>query len=154
MILQLISAFFATFGFSITLNIERRKAIIAGIGGVISWAVYLVSMKYYPNDYLSLLIASLALGLYGEKMARVIKSPSTVFTVPALMPLVPGAWIYYTMLEAAKGNPQGTINLFIITLLKSVSIALGVMLASGVYLVITRLKKLTFKQFIRGLEHE
>ena len=154
MLLQLICAFFATFGFTILFNIERKKSLAAAVNGAICWIIYLLVMKVSSSDYLALFVSSFALGVYSELMAYKMKSPSTIFSIPALIPLVPGAYIYYTILAAVKGNPQETMNLFIITVLKSVSLALGMLLATGFVLFFRRVGKLSMREIKRGLRHE
>ena len=43
------------------------------------------------------LLASVFCGLYGQVMARVNKTPATIFTTICILPLIPGASLYYTV---------------------------------------------------------
>lgn len=40
--LQIITAFLGSLGFSVLFNIRRTKLLIAGLGGMLSWSVYLL----------------------------------------------------------------------------------------------------------------
>lgn len=154
MILQIISAFVSTFGFAIILNIERRKALVAGIGGIISWTTYILLMKYTQADYVSLFISSLVLTVYSEILAIKLRTPATVFSISALIPLVPGAYIYYTMIAAVSGDVNQTITLFVITIIKTVALALGILVGGGLMQIFRRISSIGKKELLRGLTHE
>ena len=124
---QLITAFTGSVGFSLLFNVRRGKLTLAGLGGVIAWGVYLLSVLLISNDVPRFFLASLALTLYAEIMARVCKAPATVFLVSASIPLIPGGSLYTTMRYAVESqweafSAQGTY-----TLLLAAAIAGGMM---------------------------
>ncbi len=41
-------------------------------------------------------------GTLGELFARYFKKPATVYIIPGIVPLVPGAGMYYTMLALVE----------------------------------------------------
>lgn len=154
LILNAISSFFATFGFAIILNVERKKAVITGFTGTVSWMSYIILYNFSNSDYLSLVLASLVLTINSEILAKKMKTPSTVFSIAALIPLVPGAYIYYTVLAAVNGNLAETSSLLYTTIIKSVSIAIGMLIGGGVISIRRRLKKVTRIDFMKGLRNE
>ena len=96
-IIQLIAAWLGSLGFALLFNIRGRKLFFASLGGLLSWAVYLLVEMFTPNPYVCGFFATVALTLYAEIMAIVKKAPVTVFLVAAAIPLIPGAGLYRTM---------------------------------------------------------
>ena len=107
-------AFIATAGFAVLFNIERKKAVVASFGGSLAWVVYETLNTLTGADLLSLFAASIAIGIYSEIMARKMKSPATIFYIPGFITLVPGAYVYYTMLEAAEQNYGGAFECIVL----------------------------------------
>ena len=96
-IVQLIAATLATFGFAVLFNIRGKKLIGVTLGGLVGWVVYLTSVHLLSDDTLPYFIAAVAISLYAEIAARIMKCPVTLIITSALIPLVPGASLYYTM---------------------------------------------------------
>ena len=95
--IQLAAATIGSFGFAALFNIRGKKLIVATLGGFFAWAVYLLAAGFSKNPYLCGFVSSVMLTLYAECMARVYKTPVTVFLVAAAIPLIPGAALYRTM---------------------------------------------------------
>lgn len=95
--IQLIAATAGSAGFAALFNIRGKKLIFAILGGFFTWAVYLAAAYFNPNPYLCGFISSVMLTLYAECMARIHKTPATVFLVSAAIPLFPGAALYRAM---------------------------------------------------------
>ena len=74
-----------------------KKLWFAALGGCLSWAVYLAVEFITPSPYVCGFWSTVAITLYAECMARIHKTPVTVFLVSATIPLIPGAALYRTM---------------------------------------------------------
>lgn len=96
-VVQLAAATIGSLGFAALFNIRGKKLAISTLGGFFAWAVYLFAARFTENPYLCGFISSVMLTLYAECMARVYKTPVTVFLVSAAIPLIPGAALYRTM---------------------------------------------------------
>ena len=83
--IQLLVSFTGSLGFAVLFNIHGKKLWFAALGGCLSWAVYLI------------VGSTVTITLYAECMARIHKTPVTVFLVSATIPLIPGAALYRTM---------------------------------------------------------
>ena len=83
--IQLLVSFTGSLGFAVLFNIHGKKLWFAALGGCLSWAVYLIVGIWTSSP------------LYAECMARIHKTPVTVFLVSATIPLIPGAALYRTM---------------------------------------------------------
>ena len=102
----------------------------AALGGCLSWAVYLAVEFITPSPYVCGFWSTVAITLYAECMARIHKTPVTVFLVSATIPLIPGAALYRTMnwmlmKDWAKFQKDG-----IYTILFAVSMAAGMTLTT------------------------
>ena len=97
MIVQLASAFLGSLGFALILKIKGRQVLYAGIGGLVTWFIYLMVFAELQSDFIANLIAAVYVAIYAELMARVNKAPATIFLTAAAVPLIPGGRLYYTM---------------------------------------------------------
>ena len=96
-LLQLVTAFFGSLGFALLFGLPRRYLLPAGLGGLLSWGVYLLLGRLLPSPFLACLAASAAAVVYAELLARFMRTPATLFVIPAVIPLVPGSSLYYAM---------------------------------------------------------
>ena len=96
-LIQLVTACLGSLGFSILFGLRRRYLFAASVGGLLVWGVYLVMESLLQTPFLSNLLASAFAVLYAEALARILKSPATLFVVPGIIPLAPGSSLYYTM---------------------------------------------------------
>ena len=95
--IQLMAALLGSLGFAALFNIRGKKLIFATIGGFLSWATYLAAACINANPYFCGFISTVLTTLYAEVMARMVKTPVTVFLVSATIPLIPGAALYRAM---------------------------------------------------------
>ena len=97
MITKLAAAFLGSLGFALILKIKGRQVLYAGIGGLVTWFIYLMTFAQLQSDFICNLIAAVYVAVYAELMARVNKAPATIFLTAAAVPLIPGGRLYYTM---------------------------------------------------------
>lgn len=147
MIIQTFVSFIASLGFGIIFNIKGKNLIFAALGGGLSWFCYLFFNKFNISDVLSFFLSSIIFSIYSEICARILKTPVTTLVICALIPLVPGAGMYYTMYETITGNVLGAIELGLTTIANAGSLALGVIFVSTITRQITNFKKVKSKLF-------
>ena len=80
------------------------------MGDLIFGVLFLLLGLFLENEVVRYLIVSIAVSVYGEVMARLLKTPTTLFSVVCLVPLVPGSGLYYTMTHALSGNLDGFVE--------------------------------------------
>ena len=132
-------------GFCFVYNLRGSVIIFSALGGAVGWAVYL-AFAFTGNDILQFFLATVALSAYAEIMARIYKAPVTVFLIVALLPLVPGSGIYYTMEYCINGNLAMFAKEGLHTLFISGSLALGILIVSSVVRMFSRLGPVRRKQ--------
>jgi len=140
MILNSIYAFIATLTFGILFNIRGKKLFFASLCGGLSWFVYLLSFSLNNSNALSLFLASLAASFFSEVLARIMKTPVTTFVICAIIPLVPGGGMYYTMLASIRGNINTSLSTGLETITNAGAIAVGIVLVSSTSKFITLLR--------------
>ena len=147
MVKQIIVSFIASLGFGVIFNIKGRNLIFAALGGGLSWFCSLFFTELGMSEALSFFISSIIFSIYSEICARILKTPVTTLVICALIPLVPGAGMYYTMYETITGNVLGAIELGLTTIANAGSLALGVIFVSTITRQITNFKKVKSKLF-------
>lgn len=124
-------------GFSFLFNVRGRGLALCLVGAVLCWGVYCVVISCGGNDNSAMLIGSICAAIYAEIMARIRKCPAIGFLIMALLPLIPGSALYYTMNYAVRGE----MDLFASKGMSTVVLA-GLM-AAGVLLVSTSVRMWT-----------
>ena len=93
-------------GFSILFNIHGPGGTLCALGGVLTWLVYDLAMRFLGEEMIAFFLGSFFASVYAEVMARIRKYPAISYLVVSLFPLIPGAGIYYTMNYAVHGNME------------------------------------------------
>ncbi|MDV4152422.1 threonine/serine exporter family protein [Clostridium sp. AL.422] len=130
MFIQSLFGFFAALGFGILFNIKGNKLFYAGLGGGLSWFISIYCESLGFNTTSSFFISAIIFSIYSEIMARILKTPVTTLIICALIPLVPGGGMYYTMYEAINGNIMESIEIGLDTISNAGSLALGILFVS------------------------
>ena len=137
--ISVVWAFLASLGFCYIFNIREPKKIFwASLGGGMSWFVYLMFNGWFATDIPQYFIAMAAASLYSEVMARVHKSPATIYLVIAFIPLVPGSGAYYAMEHAINGETDLFLEVGIHTLSIAGALAMGIILVSSLTRIATK----------------
>jgi len=136
---QILMGTLGTLGFNVLFNIRGRKLLLATLGGFISWTVFLALEPLLPSEALRYLISAATITVYGEVLARVEKTPTTTFLVPALIPLIPGSALYYTMNYALNQQWSRFPEQAFYTLRLALSLAVGIIAVTTAVRLITAL---------------
>lgn len=136
-VLPFFYAAMACAGFCVMYNLHDVKiAVTACIGGGLAWVAYLLCAPT-GSVMLQNFASAVTVAIFSEIMARVFKTPSTVFLIVGILPMVPGGGIYYTMKYCIEGNMPMFIERLVATLGVAGAIAVGVSLVSSVVRIFT-----------------
>ena len=134
MVVQIIAALVGSVGFAIFFKMKGRQIALAGIGGALTWMVYLFVQSFVTGYFVPYFAAAVFVAVYAEIMARINRAPATIFLTAAAVPLIPGGSLYYTM--------AGLVNkdevLFTQSGEAAIVIALAIAMGFVVVAVITR----------------
>lgn len=109
-LLQCIFSVVACYGFVIIFNIHGLGNLLCALGGGITWAAYCIVLSLGGHELLGYFIATVVAAVFAEIMARVRKYPAISYLISSLLPLIPGAAIYYAAQEAFRGNSAGFVS--------------------------------------------
>lgn len=135
-ILQGLFAIGATAGFSIIFHVPAKTIPVCSIVGGLGWALYEFIIGYdSTNAMVASFFAAALVGLLSEICARVFKEAATLFTIPGIMPLVPGIYIFRSMEAMLNGNTSTTT--YGIDCLKiAAAIAFGLLAVGAVFKIL------------------
>ena len=123
---QIVSSFLGSLGFSLLFNLTGKRLVWASLGGTFAWAVYLAVDAITGNLFLCGVISAMVATAYSEIFARILKTPKTAFIFPAIVPMVPGGSLYYTMSSFIMGNSDEALDHAKNTLGMAVALAFGI----------------------------
>ncbi len=135
------AAILASFGFGILFNVRGIRLLSASFIGGVGGFIYYLCLECGYSHGLGLFIASIMISLLSEIFARIHKCPVIMFLVCALIPLVPGGGMYYTMLEVVKGNIDHAIATGANTLIEAGSIVIGCLTVTSCVHMLRQIKK-------------
>ena len=134
MVVQIIAALVGSVGFAIFFKMKGKQIALAGIGGAVTWMVYLFVQSFVTGYFVPYFAAAVFVAVYAEIMAIINRAPATIFLTAAAVPLIPGGSLYYTM--------AGLVNkdevLFTQSGEAAIVIALAIAMGFVVVAVITR----------------
>lgn len=103
---QLFLSFVAIYAFSIMYSAPRFQCPYCGICGCFTWGISHLMEELGAGNMLSVLTATFFLTLLTRILSVKRKTPITIYLMTGVLPLVPGAGIYYTsyylMLDEAR----------------------------------------------------
>ncbi len=148
-ILPCIYAFFSCAAFSVFFNLRVKWMPLTCLGGSLGWLVYL--LLGWQSDVYAYFVATIVIALYSEVMARVCRVPVTLFLTTGILPLVPGAGMYYTMKYCASGDMAMFMETGVHTLALAGAIALGIVLVTSLVRMwkVLQSPKMFYKEEIR-----
>ena len=124
-VLQLIYAMMGTFGFCLIFNVEKRHLIVITLGGALCWGAFLFFKWLGFGTFPAGFSASAIIGICGEILSRLLKMPTTVFDIPACVPLIPGSNLYYALYALIAQDWDGWKENTVLLLLYAMGIATG-----------------------------
>ena len=126
----------AVFGFCSIFKIPKKAIVPCMIIGAAGWAVfkYVVAILGMSN-VLGCLFGALVVAALSEACARIFKDASTIFVLPGILPLVPGAGMYYTMRALIAGDYATTISTGTNTIFMAGAIAVAILIVTSLFRV-------------------
>lgn len=125
MILELLTKGFwsgiAALGFAILFNVPKRTllpiAAMGAIGGFIKFGAMFLGVGIVFASF----IGAIIIGVISIQMAHMKKSPPLVFSIPGVIPMVPGAFAYRMMLGLIALIDMSDTDAYIETLIDTVN---------------------------------
>ena len=132
MVIRVVGAFLAVVCFSILLEMPIRQVLYAGIVGAVGWLVYLLAIPE-SSVVAAAFVSSLVIALLCHILARMFKMPVTVYFVAGILPSVPGASIYRTVLYLIQGKMSLSTYYLVETLQVAGAIAIAIFIMDSLF---------------------
>lgn len=138
-----IISFFASLGFALLYNVRGHLLFLTALGG--SLGKLILDLTSYLGLTRQFLMATIAIAIYSEIMARFSKTPVMIYLIVGVLPIVPGAGVYRTMSSLFQRDSVGFMQYGVETLLASGSIAFAIVLVSSTVRIF-KLRRVPFLQ--------
>lgn len=137
--IQVAAAFLASACYAVVYQTPRRSILEAGLAGAFGWLIYLLARPAGDSAFISIFLAAFGAGLLGWLLAWFRHAPTTLYTLPGVLPLLPGLSIYGGMLALAQNRPNDGILQLITAAFIGGAIAAGVALSNSILAQVGRL---------------
>lgn len=139
MVTQVIGAFISILAFSVVMQAPRKYIVYCGLIGAAGWLIYLLNVDKY-GIVLANFMAAFVIALVSHLFARIFKSPVTVFLIPGILVIVPGAGMYRTVYQIFLGDQKRAIDNLLQTIEIAGMIALAIFAMDSVFDIIKNKK--------------
>ncbi len=130
-LMQLAMAFVGAVGFSLFFNVSPRYILPASLGGLVTWVIYWALNAMLKSLFIPSMIASIFAAIYAELAAKRYHVPTATFFIIAIIPLVPGRGLFYTMSAAVNADWVDMSAQAIPTLQLIAGIAIGICIVTA-----------------------
>lgn len=102
----------AAIGFGVLFNIPRKTILIVFLLGFVAGFVKFLLLDFNVNIILATLVSASLVGVLSSPLAHKIHHPPVVFSIPPIIPMLPGYYAYETVLSVVsftfmqQGNPE------------------------------------------------
>ncbi len=132
-LIVLLTGVIGTVGFSLVFSTKLRHLPFCALSGLLSCLLFLVADRYWNcGVFLSNMIGAATGGMFSYVCSRVRKAPRNIFIVAAMIPLVPGSGLYYSMAAIVSRNMTAAVSYLTATLQTAVGISAGFLLVTAV----------------------
>jgi uncharacterized membrane protein YjjB (DUF3815 family) len=117
-------------GFAVLFDLRLREVPFAAAGAAGGWWLY-SAVGAASSEAAGYFAAAAFIGLYAEVVASLRKRPAAIYIVSAILPIVPGGGMYYTMLNSVRGDLYASLGTGFETLQAAGAIAAGLAVSSA-----------------------
>ncbi len=129
--LNLLTAILGTVAFGAVFCVRPNCLWVTAIGGGAVYTVYCLFELLGAPVFVCALCCSAFGAAYAEVCAKLCRMPATIFLTPAIISIVPGGSLYYTMSSLVAGNSTLLLSKGLQTLSVSTGLVVGTMLVSA-----------------------
>lgn len=146
-LLQLVVIFIAGLGFAVFFNVHGYRVVLNSLGAVAAWGLYLAASHAGGDVFWSYFGVTTLIALVCEALARVTKTPTSLMTVPMIVPpLIPGSDLYNTFFNLMKTDMEAFAFYGIRLVLEIAAINFGILVAASLvkvlqYFVLSRVSR-------------
>ena len=149
--IQVVTAALGALGFGILLRMDRRHLPLAALGGAMTQGAYLLMESLGGDLFFSVLTAAFLANVWAVVLAHVRRAPTTVFSITALVPLIPGGGLYETMSALVHADRAAALAYGTQTLLTAGALGAGTLLVAALTELTVRARRKKEKEQLSKL---
>ena len=130
LMIQLITSAICSMAFAVVFRVEARHLLHTALIGLLTYFVYYTVIFFGLHIFVASFLCTAFAALYAEIYARVKRAPTIVLLSPAVIPIVPGGDLYYTMQHLLNSRWQPALDALTRTLAVGLGIAGGIVVIS------------------------
>ena len=134
----LIGGFGACVCFALLFNAPKKCVLTSAFCGMTGYAVYMVCAGLGGSTLEANFFAAVAVAVLSEILAIRLKAPAIVFSMVGIVPIVPGAGLYRTILFLVLRDYEQALNVGTETLTAFAAIAMAVAAITALFRWIRR----------------
>lgn len=131
-LLETAGAFIGTIAFAALFNVKPKHYVMCGMVGAIGWIVYFLINMQTDSPMIGMFFASTCVAMVSRYWSVEFKTPTTIYLIPGIFPLVPGSGIFYTAYYLFMGSNKLLGHYGFLTFKMAVAIALGIGVAYSI----------------------
>jgi uncharacterized membrane protein YjjB (DUF3815 family) len=118
-------AFVAAAGFAVLFDVPWRVLAVSALVGGLAYGARDAARWLGAPPEAAIFLAGVVIGVLGEALARALRQPTSLFTIPGFIPLVPGAAAFRALLEFVSGDYTAGTASFVRTAFLTAALAAG-----------------------------
>lgn len=126
--IKCVAIFVGTLGYAVVYNVPKKQLFLVGLTGCSGYLVYMLCGDY---EILGCFLGACVVAILAEIFSRARKDAATLFIIPGIIPLVPGAKLYNMVLLLMQHNYIEAANLGVLVLSYAGGIAMAILLISS-----------------------
>lgn len=107
---QLVFGFITAVGFAFIWRVPRHRIPLSGLAGALGWLVYWAALQVGIGNTISTFLGAYSIAFVSFLIARRTQAPATLYNIPAITLLVPGAGSYRMMHSLITGDYHEAIT--------------------------------------------
>ncbi|MEI8309073.1 MAG: threonine/serine exporter family protein [Chloroflexales bacterium] len=152
--LALLSAYLAAGGFAVLFDVPRRYILISALAGAVAYITRQIVLAQGVPPEGAALVAGLTIGICAEALARMFDAPTSLFSIPGYIPLVPGVLAFRTILNFVKEDYTAGTADFVRAALITIGLAAGLGTFAAMNSLTKRFPTLPYHIHSPLVEHE
>ena len=130
--MQALAAFIGTVGFSVIFGVPRKNYVQTAVVATVGWVAYLALFRFTVlGPAISTFVATVIVASLARMFASWFKTPSTVYLIPGVFPMIPGGGIFWTTFFLVSSRLSLALHAGMLALEVTAAIVLGIVLVSA-----------------------
>lgn len=123
-------------GFGMIFNVPRSTLPLCAVGGAVTYGFREILLSNHLSIELATFIATTAIGIIGVFWSRRYAMPRPVYTVPSIIPMIPGTYAYEMMISLVTMNTDGVTDTLLSSFIQNGLHAISILFAIAFGLVL------------------